>query len=333
MRILIKVGQMLSLSGVLAIYGCGDDADGGDGPDELAVPASIVTDAQLLPGALAAYDADSVKEIVQSNNDDFMANTVMSMGEPDCSQKLFDAQTLSAKGGTFRISFEVDFSECIVALFKETEGFEGADFSDFVVTATFKGINWGRCEGVDLSELDGKPLGELSTAPLCDGSGTKRSSTSESISSISYKGKIADVTFGEEKVDYTYDFEDITYYAKKGTSGRTCSQTVTDGVASLDDKCVEISRNFKPADTVEIEGQEPIVGEINKSEYIKLEYSGLTENADVTSRWYTGGMMNVTVNDWAGTVKFSSATAEPIYELVKGTETVTGTIKEDEPES
>lgn len=317
----------LSLSLPLMMTGCGgsDDSSGDDG---VGIPASIIADADLLPGVLAAYDADDVKKEIQFDFREFLANPPETTGT-DCEAKLYETITLKTSGTEYRAEADLDFSTCTKERYASDTTYQGADFSEFSAKATLKLIVYGNCAGVNLDEFNGKPLRTLTNSNPCN-TGTGIKATTESIFITSQSGKITNIaTVGsEEKLTEIFDYESTTHTIKRGTKGRTCSLMINAGIKSYDDNCEEITRTITTKDASGFEGNVNENDDINKAHYLKKMYSGVTGQADTTSSWYTGGMFEVTLNDWTGTVRYSSPTAEPIYEFNKGSETVTGTIKE-----
>lgn len=312
----------VSLMASIVITGCGSKDKSDNDNNGLSVPASIVSEAALTPVSLIAFDAANMKSEIESAGETFQAGSSNISSEPSCQDKLVNESLIEAVGSTLRLTATVDTSSCIIEGLKEIEGFEDADFSNLTATSSRKILLYYHCEGVDLSSFNGKKYSELGDLKEC----AKASKISSKFEFELLQKTTGLVKLSDGTVNYTYDTDYHILMAHRGTGEALCDIQLVDALFKYSDSCrnVTLSTFSNKAGTAGSETANPNSG---KTDYRKIQYNGLTRLPESNDPWYSSGTMNVTWNDWEGTVKFSSPTAEPIFEMKKGIETVTGTIK------
>lgn len=320
----------MTAASILALAACGSGNNDDENGNSM-LPASVVTAAMLEPGTLQAYDGDDVKTMLEGAGDDFAdhsaADDNRDAGNDKCFNDKMNELKFEAKGAEMRLSGEVDLSSCQLTIYQEDARFKDADFTDFVSVYKIKVSSYISCSGQDLSKYNGKTFVEVADVSECNTDGTSVTIRSETTTSSSLKATIKNVELNGAKVIYTVDEESTDASVTRMANGNPCTATVTGATVRWADGCSDISRNVTTKGKRGYQGSEAQDENIGKAEYERYEYVGLKGAANVTSLWYTAGQMNVTLNDWTGIVRYSSATAEPIFEMKKGTETVTGTIK------
>ena len=316
----------------LLLAACGSE-EKEDEDTGLSVPNSIVTDANLAPGSLIGFDADEMKSKMESGGEGgFRANYDNDDDDDDedesCYDKKFADLKIEAKDDRLRVAGSLDFGECFEENFGDGDEYADANFDDYSAESTIQFAAYISCSGQDLGKYDGLAFSEISDVSECD-SATEVEVISETKTITKTKGTIKDIGTGDDKYDFTQDYDYEAYNATRTTSGGTCKGKIAEGVISWSNGCVITEREVTNKDTSSIGDDESEGDNVGKDTYQKLVYKDLKEAADSSSPWYAGGGFEVTYQDWAGTVTYSSKTAEPIFEMVKGSETVTGTIKGD----
>lgn len=316
-----SVVTMTAVAGLI-FTGCGKD-ESKDEDNGLSEPASIVTEAAITPTNLKAFDAEAIKKDMEGAGSEFEAESKEDTSEPSCSDKILNAVKLEAKGPTIRINADVDVAACVLEDLKKEDSFKEADFSGLTYSSSQKLLYFIRCEGADLSAYSGKTLNDIKDVPECDKAATVGFKF-ELILSQKTSGKIK--LAGTTPVNYTYDTEFQVNLVNRAEGGGLCSATLSGAEFTYANNCADISHTVITT-KAGLEGAEENGADNGKVDYRKAVYSAVKRFAENKGPWYSSGTMNVTRNDWTGTVKFSSPTAEPIFEMKKGTETVTGTIK------
>lgn len=302
-----------TLALVLAQLSCSDD-DGSDS-NAMAAPESPFLTAEDLakPTTLTSLSAADVKEQIFTNMDLFeneaqsavrlAGDETPEMGdgsEGDSEGSCIEELTSSGKfkvvdGSKVIYAAAYDLSSC----FKQLEG--ESQESPMKMTEV-KGVVYTEftCDGADLSALDGKTLKEVGEAETtCAGTGSYLLNNS----SIA-KGE---VTFGEQ----TKTYERVGAYAESTADNTPCAISKEGNVFS----------NANPCRRVDI-SEVTFDGKIS-SEYLMT----LTQDLkwEEGKRWYNSGKIDVTMNDWTGTVTYNGQTA-PSYSFSRAGETITGTV-------
>jgi hypothetical protein len=309
---------------------CGSKSDDGGSDSGLAVPDATLTDADMAPGTLKALDAAKVKARMEAggegNYEDEGAPEKEDEGEASCTDKLFDALKVEAKDDTLRLVADVDFGPCTLESLKEEEDYKTADFSKFKVSIKNYFATWIQCEGQDLAAYDGKVFSAIKDIPECDKAGTVKV-WSESASTTDMSGEITGAKNGDTTYDVVFVEKSVDRSTQRTADGEPCSASLDAGVFTYEDDCIWTSRSVATEKKSGIKGEEEVDEDVGKEDYEQLKSVGLKQSANSTAYWYAGGEFAVVFHDWAGTVKYSSPTAEPVFEMKKGSESVTGTIK------
>jgi hypothetical protein len=306
------------------LVSCGKDDKKSEDPG-LSVPDSIVSEAALTPVTLQAFDAAKIKSEMEGARSTYQSETKDDTSDPSCSDKLTEVKTIEALGSTLRVVYNVDTSACITEDLKKNEPFKDADFSGLTATGSQQLIVYYKCEGVNLSAYNGKTMSESNEVPECD----KASKVDFKFELIILQKTTGVIKLaGETPTNYTYETDYRINSVTRGEGLSLCTSTLSGAEFAFSDSCREIQTSVVtskvgPAGSVS-EGEDN-----GKMDYTKITYSGLKRLAEGTDPWFSAGTKNVVRNDWTGTVKYSSPTAEPIFEMKKGVETVTGTIKKE----
>jgi hypothetical protein len=316
-----SVVTMTAVAGLI-FTGCGKD-ESKDEENGLSEPASIVTEAAITPTNLKAFDAEAIKKDMEDAGSNFSAESPDDKSDPSCSDKITAAFKIEAKGPTLRLTFDADTSSCVLEDLKAEDSFKDADFTNITYSSSQKMVYYIRCEGADLTPYNGKSLDDIKDLPECD----KANSVG-----LKFEFVLAQKTSGyiklagENPVNYTYETDYLINMVNRAEGGGLCGATLNAAEFTYANNCADISHSVITT-KLGLQGSEELGADNGKVDYRKAVYSSVKRFAENKGPWYSSGTMNVTRNDWTGTVKFSSPTAEPIFEMKKGAETVTGTIK------
>jgi hypothetical protein len=305
------------------LISCGKDEKKSEEPG-LSVPDSIISEAALTPVTLKAFDAAQIKSEMEAAGSTYQSETTDSSTE-SCSEKITNAQKVEALGSSLRAIYDVDTSACVTEDLKKNEPFKDADFTGLTATGSQKLIVYYKCEGANLSAYNGKMMSDIKELPECD-KATKVDFKFELILTQKTTGIIK--LTGETPTNYTYESDYKINIAHRGEGLSVCTSTLSGAEFNYSDSCREIQTS-NITSKIGVVGSEEEGEDNGKMDYTKITYSGVKSIAESTDPWFSAGTKTVVRNDWTGTVKYSSPTAEPIFEMKKGVETVTGTIKKE----
>jgi hypothetical protein len=323
----MRFKALVSLTLLLPVLlvSCGKDEKKSEDPG-LSVPDSIISEAAVTPVTLKAFDAALIKSDMEGAGYTYQSKTKDDTSDPSCSEKLTNVKTIEALGSTVRAVYEVDTSACIKEDLEKSEPFKGADFTGLTASSSERLIVYYKCEGANLSAYNGKTMLDIENGvPECD-----KASRSDFKLEIILEQKTSGIIklAGDTPTNYTYETDYKTNVVFRGEGLSVCSSTLSGAELTFSDSCREIQTSVITS-KIGVVGSEENGEDNGKMDYTKMTYSGLKRLAESQDPWYSAGAMNVVRNDWTGTVKYSSPTAEPIFEMKKGVETVTGTIKKE----
>lgn len=315
------------LLAALGLLACTNDDDAGDadagtgdgsgnGSGNGAAPSGFfLTAADLAPGTL--YDLPAEDLASELDDDDSFFDQEPESDDPmdndaSCVQDALDALKVKASGDTMTISGGLDLSSCLESLLN------GVDASGLSLTLSTKMYVEAQCEGADLSMYDGLPITEIADSAaaldeLCDGTFRMREHL------WSHTVLQGSASFGGQM--FTLDSESTTSHALQTPAGEPCVRHVEGDAVSFEDDCVETTHDVNTRDR-----QNDMPSEKDgKDGFTALRYAGLRGTRVGEHPYFTGGAIEITLQNWTGAMTYTDATTAPTWSLTNGADTQTGT--------
>lgn len=255
-------------------------------PEDLAPPASTT---QLTAAEISEYFVFSSSDFLANDGTTDDDNSV---AESDCLLSTLYSVPVSASGDTLTLDVALNFSKCIEESFSEI--FPGAKTN--VNKATVGFYIALTCTGQDLSSLNGKTLGDIPSTP-CEGDEKSLSNSKTEVDiSISIEGQVRTMA-------------NVNYNVVGTLTNEPCATSSSGEEKSTSNDCVFISKTIP-------------IGFEEDSEYIKIAHRDLKWTDSGEKSWFTSGAMDLTFNNWTGSVEFHGPLENPTYSMTDGTETV-----------
>jgi hypothetical protein len=236
----------------------------------------------------------STLRLVDDENDDATGK---------CIDDKFMAITVSGTKSSLSLDATPDLSSCFTA-----------QSGGGVTKATMHVAIAVGCDGTSFEAYDGKTLKELESADdqivhLCDAGSSRTQMFNFALDEEGSQ------TLGTATIDMKIHLVTATMTG----AAEGCTETLTGTSWKLDDGCMVVNKSSTTITGGESEDS-------GKEDYTSLTSVGLTRGGGKTDEFYASGQYAVVVNDWNGSVTYTSVTAAPTYTLTKGGETATGTI-------
>ena len=168
------------------------------------------------------------------------------------------------------------------------------------------------CPGVDFSEFNGKSMKELGAEDTSSGLPAALESKCGSLPAVQVFGNATVV------VKFPGLFDMSTKIGIFNKDGGACELTKVDGGFKMN-SC--LFATYEVTNKTEAEGQQQ-----EEKNLVLLEAVNVVDSTDPTAVWFNGGTLNVTVNNFTGTLSYSGAAIAPTYTLASGSDSVTGQL-------
>lgn len=280
---------------------------GANGSKSGIVSEGFLTAKDLAPPSLiSSLTKDEVVTKLNEKNEDFMMNSPDGEETDQCLADFYDKNMkISGSNGTLAISLDADPSAC----FKNT--IESSNGNGSLKSASTRLFIKMTC-GLDFSKYNGMKWSEIGKEALEDDVECPSGQMASLLSHLKMEFKI---TFSD--AGKTRNTSSVVIAYEGDDKGGPCVSTTGSGT---DNSCVTIDS------TTWLNLDEPGLG---SSEYLKISSNGLAYDDSSDAMWFLGGKKDVILNDWKGSVTYSSGTAAPTYKLVgRGGEVAEGTISE-----
>ncbi len=279
-------------------------------PSSLTVPLNVTalsetefTTALSDSGAAEFDDGDSMGLVRTSAETDEEGTSA----SPDsCMEGIMDGK-IKASGDTISFGLQRDVAACYEKALKEAmAGGEGTDnVSIKVDRMLFKFFLTVTCTGKDLSSYDGRSFEEISETEddfECEAGSMLTNFSMDASTRISYQGKSMVSAI-------------LSQSFSGNASGEGCAYTKTETESTQADGCMEIESN---SDSQSGDGANE-----SSSEYTKFTSTGLKGTKGGT--YHSAGSKAFVINNWTGTLTFTSASTPPTYEASAGSLSASGT--------
>jgi hypothetical protein len=236
-----------------------------------------------------------------SDNPDDSTNACLESEGPKA--KIINKETVS-------FDASVDLAQCL----KNQAG--SGDSSDVAskIEANVRFLINITCPGVDLSEFSGKTINALGDEDPSSG----LPSVLESKCGLLPAVKVFSNALFEVKFPGLFDVSSKIGMFNK--DGGACELTKVDGGYNKN-SC--LNGTYEIAKKTEADGQQ-----IEEKNLVLLEAVNVVDSTDPTAVWFNGGKLNVTVNNFTGTLSYSGAAIAPTYTLASGSDSVTGQLSD-----
>jgi hypothetical protein len=296
--------------------GAGNGNGNGNGGAGANPSGFFLTAADLTPGTLYTMSAaDLASELDDEGSffDQRPESDDPTEDDSSCVEDALGALKVEASGDRMTISGSLDLSSCLDGLLG------GADASGLDLALTMKMYVEAQCEGADLSMYDGQSIIDIADSArdldeLCDGTFRMRNHLS---SRTVLSGS---ATFSGQTI--TLDTDTTSAAALQTTDGGPCVRTVSGDETTFEDGCVETTHEVNTRDRSNGMASE----KDGKDGISVLRYVGLRGTRAGEHPYFTGGAMEVTLQNWTGTMTYTDAETAPTWSMSDGTETQTGTF-------
>ncbi len=293
---------------VLFLLSCGEDAkkdsDGGSSSGTPLTSSFMSSSDIQKPSNLESLTRSKMLEALADSEGVYSNEPEDSDDDGDiCLKEKSGLAVLSATKSSIKVGIKIDISECAKKWSDSTTTFSDVILKYFMDT---------RCEGADLSFLDGKSLKELDD----DNDVLKTCTRVDQIANTEISGKISQT--GDNPA--TTQMRVVDY---KGTSDlNLCTYTLQDKVSTVGSDCIDVSsttyydRKINGEDVADLEGS-----------YVKLEAKKLQSLVDQTSLWHNAGTIEARVNNWIGTLSYTDPDEAPTYYMSSSDDEEQGTLQ------
>lgn len=291
----------------LVVLGCGDESK-----DE---SVRVGADLNVLPGGGKLSSEDLARPLetssltradvishMESRRAHFLALEVdtilgtMGSAEYSCADAAISELTATASGESLSADFVVDISLCSKAYWEKKLPATKVTLSKAQLSFYLQ----QSCQGGDLSALHGQKLSSIETIPECD----------KNLSLKNIKVEIAGLAEGSTK---TTDLSSTLVFARSTVSNEACAVLREGSTYTEDPGCVTIWKKISSADG----GTAIFSQSLHKS---------LKSMASNKNSWYASGSLEISLNDWAGTVSYRGSEINPAYTMKYGSEIINGTL-------
>ena len=311
--------KSLGLVGLLALTGCvggdGDgDGDGGSSSPAAAPTAFYVTPAQVSSqGATATFDAAELRTEI-NDEDGFYDKRPKESGasggdsKNDCANELINDSKIEAAGDSMSISASIDASECFL------DSGLGAGLKISFQARLFVEA---RCEGGDLSALNGQSLTDLGGGPL------------DLDPACADALELRFHADGHFKLSGTLDFggmalmidsEEEFFSTLETAEGGPCQMTKADEEVTYDNGCLERDRKKNLRDKQNGMAS-PDEGKITYSELRGVDLVGGVADE---RPYFKSGTKAFKLANWTGVMTYTGENVRPTWTATDGTNTETG---------
>jgi hypothetical protein len=288
----------LIIAPALLLYSCSENssktAETGSSNQLSAADLSV-------PSNLNVYEKASAAGLFESRNADFLASkssTLDSANQETCAGKARNSVEVSALGDTLTVDSRIDLTECYKEEILKTHPGAVVNYS----TAYLSLYMQMTCKGRDLSEFQGRKLGDLLLNLIF---------TCEENQYLVNSKTLVEGTM--DSMGSRLDLASSTIYAYSMPGNHACSIRRSGANFVGADDCVEIRSESRA-------GMEP------RRLYAKYVHKSLEWAESNQNTWYASGAMDISINNWTGHVVFHGARDEPTYSLASGTETINGSL-------
>lgn len=235
-----------------------------------------------------------------SNEDDSDADSVKDEGS--CVTEAYLAGTVRAAGGVLTSVSQHDLAACYQERAKDHE-LVTTTVSKYLLTVSF----YVSCPGADYSTLEGKSIKEALKGLDCE---------KDENSAMSFNTKFDMAMESKYKLnsEITYRSEQTIWNGQVASDGSACklNPALTDCVKTV--KTIYKSENSA---TGKAESELSYVRQVFKGEHAEGE------------NYMKGAPVEVTKNDWTGTVTLFDGIRTPEFSMSNGAETITGAVATD----
>ena len=297
--------------------GNGNGNGNGNGGGAGAAPSGFfLTAADLTPGTVYALSADDLASELDAEGSFFDQRPESddpSEDDSSCVEDALGGLKVEASGDRMTISGSLDLSSCLDGLLG------GADASGLDLALTMKMYVEAQCEGEDLSMYDGQSITDIADSArdldeLCDGTFRMRNHL------WSHTVLSGSATFSGQTI--TLDTDTTSAAALQTTGDGPCVRTVSGDEVTYEDGCVETTHEVNTRDRSNGMPSE----KDGKDGISVLRYVGLRGTQAGEHPYFTGGAMEVTLQNWTGTMTYTAAETAPTWSMSDGTDTRTGTF-------
>lgn len=277
---------------------------GANGSKSGIVSEGFLTAKELAPPSLiSSLTKDEVVTKLNEESERFMMNSPDGEETEQCFADFYDKNMkISGSNGNVIVSLDAELPACLKNSF-ESNG------NVTLKTAFIKSFLKLSCD-VDFSKFTGMKWSETMLATSDGDAECPSGQTYTLLSQIELEIKYAINDAGK-----TVNAAISTISHEGNDNGGPCELMKGSGTSN---SCVAINS------TTTLNLDEAGLG---SGEYLKTKSNGLAYDDSSDAMWYLGGINDVVLNDWKGTVTYSSGTAAPTYKLVgPGGEVAEGTI-------
>lgn len=305
---------------LVVLWSCGDSSTKNDSPTTSKKVSSPFLEFSQFdpPSATNAKILTSSQVLAKIHGNSDLMDDTPDDDSDECSDEILGA-TLSAEDDKLTYGVDLDLSACFEKVFAK----DLTDFDLVALKVLFKFYFEIQCDGADLSSYDGQSFKDVSEAED-DIVGCEDATTG---STLSHTQSTFEMTIKSQKEPFVeIERKTLTLSIDSGPKGKACLSTRSGDLSTGEDGCLSISKDTFQSSKVD--------GEADDDEG-KVHYSKIVKNALVSAkgdnRWYTGGAMKVTFDNWTGDVTYTDATTAPTFTITDGTETENGSVLEKAP--
>ncbi len=254
----------------------------------------LITAADLEPTPGFTQSSLTADEVIENLNQEgsLYANQPDLLTDSACG-KLFDALVIKANAKSVLLNTTIDSTACSNQD-KKNDTFRFTQM-------TRKMLLYVSCSSGDLSSMDGKTLSSpevINLLKLCK-NGVMRSE-------IKTNGKRTSI---EPENSYNIEETHTIYMGDQNLKG--CKFNVSKNIVTYPEGCIAVEKSdyiVKRSDGVQ-----------KVADFAKYTNNGVKSDAtSTTDVWYRSGTIDVTVNDWKGTLTYTGSANPPSYVLTQG---------------
>lgn len=286
---------------------CGKDKDEDAESIDEPITAPFLTAAELsLPGNLE--DFSKTEMLAEISEESSIYDNQPADNEADnCLDTILNSTTVSGSANEIIFGRKIEVTECMTEIISDPDNPTKIESALLSMYGAFK------CPGVDLTPYIGKTWKDIEGLSISDSCGSGASSL------LNMKTEVRMKAVNEEN-SLTTNFKVINF---QGTADLTPCERSSDGTNYTNaNTCIEVTSN-QYSDTV-LNGK--AAPEVLQNEFLKFSSADLKTQVKGEAVWHVGGKIDVTYNDWTGTLSYSAADQAPTYKFTKGTETAEGSI-------
>ncbi|MFK7823938.1 MAG: hypothetical protein AB8G05_07270 [Oligoflexales bacterium] len=239
--------------------------------------------------------------------DDIYANSPEEDGEDEedetskCLTDLIEKAGLTIKGDTLTIGFGSNNDECLKNAFTDTMSQLNLKVS--TIEFEFKNFYNIKCAGVDFTKYEGRKFSEIEKELEDE---TSECTSQEYLFNMFLSFDMSAQSTEDESINVNIKTVSKNFKGTKNFEACILSESESSWVTSDDCIFVEVS---------EQEMQFGTGDPTYENSYTRLTPSSLVESTNKTSLWYQSGSIEAMINDWTGTLNYSSIDTAPTYEI------------------